>query len=146
MGVSVVQLQATIETEKLSRQALSSEADLAWLLSDRWSRAIVTSTIDSAKSIHELSEENGIPLSTCYRRITELINGRFIIVERAVVSPSGKKYLLYRASIRGAQIEWTQDGFKVYPIPNSEISERLRADWISARFSEPMQIGTEIEA
>ncbi len=42
---------------------------------------IILSTIPKEKSVEDLSKENDIPLSTCYRRVHEMLDGGLLLVQ-----------------------------------------------------------------
>ncbi len=52
----------------------------------------------------ELSEKYRIPLSSVYKKISDLENIALIRVERWVLSESGKKFKVYRSIINKADI------------------------------------------
>src|SRR5438128_2339580 len=62
---------------------------LVQLLSDEYSRKIAMSAVSKAKSVEELSQEDNVPLSTCYRRVHELVDSGIMIIERIVITAGG---------------------------------------------------------
>jgi hypothetical protein len=76
-------------------------------LSDSFERKIVCATITSAKSIEQISRENEIPVSTCYRRAHELVDLHMLRIEQTIVTNSGKKYETFRSNLKGAKITLT---------------------------------------
>jgi hypothetical protein len=69
-------------------------------LSDVNSRKILLSTAESAKSAGEISRENRIPASTCYRLIRELEGFGFLKIENSVPPNSGRRFQTFRSTIR----------------------------------------------
>ena len=66
-------------------------------ISDEYTRRILTSTTEAAKSIDAISQENGIPISTCYRRVHELVRDRLLRIEQTTITPDGKRYQTFRS-------------------------------------------------
>ena len=66
-------------------------------ISDPYTRRILASATEAAKSIEALSEENGIPISTCYRRVHELVKDHLLRIEHTTITPEGKRYQTFRS-------------------------------------------------
>ena len=73
-------------------------------LADAQSRAIVFSIIKEGKTAAELAEKHKIPLSSVYKKISELEDLSLIKVEKWVLSDNGKKFKLYRSRISKADV------------------------------------------
>jgi len=73
-------------------------------LADAQSRAIVFSIIKEGKTAAKLAEKHKIPLSSVYKKISELEELSLIKVERWVLSDNGKKFKLYRSRISKADV------------------------------------------
>lgn len=73
-------------------------------LADAQSRAILFSVIKQGKTAADLAEEHRIPLSSVYKKISELEELTLLKVERWVLSDSGKKYKIYRSRISRAEV------------------------------------------
>lgn len=78
-------------------------------MSDRYARKILASTILEAKSIEEISRENGIPISTCYRRVHELIRLQLLKTESTIVTTAGKRFETFKSELKGATITLLSD-------------------------------------
>lgn len=96
---------------------------------DSPSRAILSSTISSCKSIEELSEENDIPISTVYRRVHFLVDSGLLMTERIVINEGGKRYALFRSTLQGARIEVQQTGIQVSCTPNQSVPDIAFRIW-----------------
>jgi len=94
--------------EQINKQVAILEA-----LSDDYARKILISTLSDAKSIEEISHENGIPISTCYRRVRELLDMQILRVDRTIITGTGKKYETYRSAFDGASIVLSSEGVSV---------------------------------
>ena len=102
-------------------------------LADEYSRKILLSAIPAAKSVEDMSRENDIPLSTCYRRVHELLDAQILVVERIIVTPDGKKYELIRSAYRSVTVSFDRGVMKVDAIINEDVAEKLRRLWMTMR-------------
>ena len=93
------------------------EAILNALLDD-YSRKILDSTIDKAKSITEIIREQDIPMTSTYRRVKLLMDNKLIKVERSMVTEDGKRFYLYLSSIKNASIKYNEGELIVEITPN----------------------------
>lgn len=82
-------------------------------MSDKYARRIVSYTSYDAKSIEEISRENEIPMSTCYRRVNELTKSGLMRVDRIVITAQGKKSRRYKSELREATITLISDRLSV---------------------------------
>lgn len=73
-------------------------------LADAQSRTILFSIIKQGKTAQDLSERYRIPLSSVYKKISDLDNIALIKIEKWVLSESGKKFKVYRSRISRAEI------------------------------------------
>ena len=87
-------------------------------LLDDYSRKILDSTIDKAKSITEIIREQDIPMTSTYRRVKLLMENKLIKVERSMVTEDGKRYYLYLSSIKNASIKYNEGELIVEITPN----------------------------
>ena len=73
-------------------------------LADAESRAIIFSTIKRGKTASELSDALKIPLSSVYKKLTDLENLSLIKIEKTVLSENGKRFKIYKSRINKAEI------------------------------------------
>lgn len=106
---------------------------LVGALADEYSRKILLSAIPVAKSVEDISKENEIPLSTCYRRVHELLDAQVILVERIIVTPDGKKYEMVRSAYRAINVAFDGGLMKVEAVLNEDVAEKLKRLWLSMR-------------
>ena len=106
---------------------------LAQGLADEYSRKILLSAIPKAKSVEDMSRENDIPLSTCYRRVHELLDSQILVVERIIVTPEGKKYELLRSAYRAVNVTFDGGVMKVDALINEDVAEKLRRLWLTMK-------------
>ncbi len=103
-------------------------------LGDDPSRRILNSAIAAGKTVEEMSAEQGLPLSTCYRKVRGLLDEGLMILERMVVTQTGKRYAVYRTSILEAKISFNDGAVDIQVTPNPDVLDKLRRRWLSAAY------------
>ncbi len=98
-------------------------------LSDEYSRKIVLAIIKRSLPIEMISTEQHIPISTCYRRVHELLSYGIIRADKTIIQEDGKKYVCYKASFKRASIQLESGELKVDLISNREPEDRLYDIW-----------------
>lgn len=73
-------------------------------LADTQSRAILFSIVREGKTALELSEKYRIPLSSVYKKISDLEEIALVRVEKWIFSDNGKKFKVFRSRISRAEI------------------------------------------
>ena len=82
-------------------------------LINEYARKILCSTISSSKSIDQISRENDIPLSSCYRQVSKLLRANLVKVESIIISDGGKKYELFRSALKELTVRLDAAGLSV---------------------------------
>ncbi len=77
----------------------------------------------------EISLEQAVPLSTCYRRASELASEGLLMVERIVVTGEGKRYAVYRSSFRGVEIISNLEVISATAELNPVVAEKFNRMW-----------------
>ncbi len=108
-------------------------------LSDEYSRKIVLSITDRSLPIEEISKQQGIPISTCYRRAKELEVSGIIKPDKTIIEDNGKKYITYKCSFKNATIELGSGELKVDLVASKDPAERLQDMWSSIRNDEQQE-------
>ena len=73
-------------------------------LADAQSRAILFSVIKEGKTAADLADEHKIPLSSVYKKISDLEILSLIKIDRWMLSDNGKKFKLYKSRISKADV------------------------------------------
>ena len=73
-------------------------------LADAESRSIIFSIINRGKTASNLSTSLKIPLSSVYKKISDLENLTLIKVEKTILSEKGRRFKVYRSRINKAEI------------------------------------------
>ncbi len=90
-------------------------------LGDRYSRTILEATMDSPKSVVEISALTRIPISTVYRRIQELHDKKLLSISGSI-NDDGKKFFLYKSKIRGVTSSYENGILNVSILPNKTVN------------------------
>ena len=73
-------------------------------LADAESRAIIFSITRKGKTANELSAMLKIPLSSVYKKLSDLEDLTLIEVEKTILSDKGKRFKVYKSRINKAEI------------------------------------------
>lgn len=122
------------QVEDASIRGLQSSNSILDALGDEISRRILTSAIASGRSVEEISAEQNLPLSTCYRRIRHLVDEGLMILERLVITQAGKRFAIYRTSFSDVAIRFYCGEVAAEITPNLEVLDKLRTRWMSAKY------------
>jgi predicted transcriptional regulator len=87
------------------------------IMSDKYCRAIIESTINTPKSVIEISAECGIPISTIYRRLQNLRDSKLLGISGSITS-EGKKHFLYKSKVRAVTSVFNGSNVEVQMVPN----------------------------
>lgn len=82
------------------------KAAIANALIDKYSRKILNSTMKNSKSVMDIMREQEIPMTSAYRRIKSLQDNKLIKIEKSVVTDDGKRYYLYRSTLKSVVINY----------------------------------------
>lgn len=75
---------------------------------------ILSGCVGKAHSARELVRATDLPHSTVYRTIAKLVEDRLLVVERSALTEDGKRYDLYRSTVRNAQISFDRAGIQIH--------------------------------
>ena len=106
-------LQQTFKIEEIEKKD-----SLLEILSDKYCRAILKSTMSTPKSAIEVTTETKIPISTVYRRIQTLYDNKLLRTS-GTITDEGKKLFLYKSKIKGIQSTFNDGQVEVELILNN---------------------------
>ncbi len=109
------------------------------VLADEYSRKIVLTIISNSLPIEEISKEQHIPVSTCYRRIHEMLEYGIVRPDRTIIHDDGKKFVCYKSSFRNATIQLESGELKVDLVSNRDPADKLSDIWSTLRPKEASQ-------
>jgi len=87
-------------------------------LADSESRAILFSIIKKGMTAAELSEKLKIPLSSVYKKLSDLEELTLIEVEKWLISDKGRKFKMYKSRISKADISIRKPDPVLNLVPN----------------------------
>lgn len=97
------------------------------LLLSSVTRSILLSTMGRAKSVEDISRAVGIPISTCYERVRELLDHGILRREGILITKAGMMCALYRAAAKSFQVKVGIDGTEVAISPYKDELGNLRS-------------------
>ena len=108
-------MQQLVQGRKIDEE-IQKDAILQ-ILSDKYCRSILETTMDKPKSAMEISAESKIPISTVYRRLQSLHDNKLLGISGSI-SDDGKKYFLYRSKIKAISSSFKSGFVEIEIIPN----------------------------
>lgn len=104
-----------------------ASGDVLQTLGNKYSAEILDAT-EEARSAQELSDELGIPIATCYRRIDELTDQDLLELHDSVLSDDRRRIKVYRRSVDAVHIEF-DDELAVDIEDRTEVTNTLDEAW-----------------
>lgn len=100
------------------------------MLADAESRTILFSIVKKGKTASELSQKYKIPLSSVYKKISDLEELTLIKVDSWRISDSGRKFKIYKSRIKNAEINIKKPEVSIVLTPNGEwVNEEKYTSW-----------------
>lgn len=87
------------------------------MMSDKYCRAIIESTMNMPKAAIEISAETKIPISTVYRRLQSLHDSKLLGISGSITA-EGKKHFLYKSKVKAMTSKFNGGNIEVEIIPN----------------------------
>jgi len=137
MSKSKVFAELTHKCIKLQVSDDGKAIEVVKVLSDEYSRKILLCIISNSLPIEEISKLQNIPVSTCYRRVHEMLQFGIVKPERTIIREDGKKYVCYRSTIKNATIQLESGEVRVDVILNRDPSDKLGILWSNVRNAAP---------
>ena len=113
-------MQTVLEGRKVSEED-KKEAVLE-VISDKYCRLILRTTMETPKSAMEIATETQIPISTVYRRLQTLHDNKLVGISGSI-SDDGKKYFLYKSKVRSIRTSYNYNDIEVEIVPNAVSSD-----------------------
>ena len=104
-----------------------ASAEILQTLGNKYSAAILDAT-DEPQSAQELSDELGIPIATCYRRIDELTEHDLLELHDNILSDDRRRIKVYRRNVDEVRVDF-DDGLTVHVEERSEVTNKLDEAW-----------------
>ena len=97
------------------------------VLGNKYNPEILEATAEP-KSAQELSEELGVPIATCYRRINELTEANLLELHDQPLSEEHRRIKVYRRRIDEVSIDF-REGIDVDLQERSDMKNKLDEVW-----------------
>jgi len=104
-----------------------ASVDLLQTLGNKYSAEILEATAEP-RSAQELSDELGIPIATCYRRIDELTEHDLLELHDNILSDDRRRIKVYRRNVEAVRIDF-DDALSVEIEERSEVTNTLDKAW-----------------
>lgn len=117
----------------------SKATEIVGILADDYSRKICLSIVEKSLSVDEISKEQCVPVSTCYRRIQELQEYGLVRADKTSIE-DGKKLVRYRATFKAFSISFQSGRLEVDMVQNEDTSNRLNEMWSAMREPAKQQV------
>ena len=104
-----------------------ASAEILQTLGNKYSAEILDAT-DEPQSAQELSDELGIPIATCYRRIDELTEHDLLELHDNILSDDRRRIKVYRRNVDTVQIDF-EESLTVDIEERSEVTNKLDEAW-----------------
>jgi len=104
-----------------------ASVDILQTLGNKYSAEILDAT-DEPASAQELSDELGIPIATCYRRIDELTEHDLLELHDNILSDDRRRIKVYRRSVEEVTVDF-DGGLSVQVEDRSEVTNKLDEAW-----------------
>lgn len=100
-------------------------------IADEYSRMILAYTMDKPASALQVSKASGIPSTTLYRRIEELVEAGLIASVKTGRTVDGKWHDLYRSLLRRINVSFENGEVRIDVAINESVSDRFTKLWTS---------------
>jgi len=94
------------------------KSEVLEMISDKYCRKILSITMKEHKSVNEISEETKIPISTIYRRVQMLHDGKLMRI-CGTINEDGKKSFMYKSKIKSISLFFNGDFIEIKIVPNN---------------------------
>ncbi|ELZ25751.1 hypothetical protein C475_09839 [Halosimplex carlsbadense 2-9-1] len=104
-----------------------ASAEILQTLGNKYSAEILDAT-DEPQSAQELSDELGIPIATCYRRIDELTEHNLLELHDNILSDDRRRIKVYRRNVDQVHIDF-EESLTVEVEERTEVTNKLDEAW-----------------
>jgi hypothetical protein len=112
-------------------QSQSAKKAILAALADEEMTKILDFVMFHSKSFVDITQENNIPHTTCYRKTKWLLNEGLVIVDKIVITPEGKKFSLYHSVLKSIGVKYESNNVVVDAEQNFDIVRKTMARFYS---------------
>ena len=91
---------------------------------DETTLKIISSTIDTAKNVFQICRDNGIPLSSTYKKIRKLQHDNLVSIEKIEIDGKGRRVAFYRSKIKSLDFNLKKESVLLQFEQNDGFSRR----------------------
>jgi|CXWL01.1.fsa_nt_gi hypothetical protein len=113
-----------IQNEKFKQSILTALADKEMV-------SIIDHATYRAVSVNDIIKETEIPHTTAYRKINWMLEERLLAIERIHLTPEGKKWSLFRSTLKSITVKYDQGKIIVEADSNINESEKIANKFFS---------------
>jgi predicted transcriptional regulator len=110
-------MTTVVERDRFRQAILAALADKEML-------RILDCAMYHPKSVNEVIREAGIPHSTAYRKIKWMLEEGLLFIDRIEITPDGKKFSLFRSTLKSINIKHEYGEMKVQVDYNINVLEK----------------------
>lgn len=107
-------MQVQLEGRKIDDE---KKGTILGIMSDKYCRAILETTMSTPKAAIEISAERKIPISTVYRRLQVLHDNKLLAISGSITQ-EGKKHFLYKSKVKAMSSSFNGGNLQVEIVPN----------------------------
>ena len=104
-----------------------ASADILQTLGNKYSAEILEAT-DEPQSAQALSDELGIPIATCYRRIDELTEHDLLELHDNILSDDRRRIKVYRRNVESVHVDF-EESLTVAVEERTQVTNKLDEAW-----------------
>jgi len=104
-----------------------ASAEILQTLGNKYSAEILDAT-DEPISAQDLSDQLGIPIATCYRRIDELTEHNLLELHDNILSDDRRRIKVYRRNVDEVRVDF-DDQLTIQVEERSEVTNKLDEAW-----------------
>lgn len=105
-----------------------ASVDVLYALGNEYNPEILQAT-NEPRSAQELSDELGVPIATCYRRIEELTDAGLLKLHDRPLSDEHRRVKVYRRNVDEVRVEFVENECAVSVEERSEVKTRIDDVW-----------------
>ena len=126
-AISIGIIDDSFIIDRIYKLITMTSADVLQTLGNKYSAEILDAT-DEPVSAQELSDDLGIPIATCYRRIDELTEHDLLELHDNILSDDRRRIKVYRRSVEEVTVDF-DGGLSVHVEDRSEVTNKLDEAW-----------------
>jgi len=104
-----------VSSDKLKEVMIDKEEEkqkVLEILSDSYTRTILSAMVDEPKSTLQISTETKIPLTTVYRKLHHLLEQHMVQIS-GQITENGKKNFLYKSKLKSFHVAFSKSKFSI---------------------------------